>query len=220
MSTNSSKVKADKFAAVAKRDVVDKLEKLASVVLLAMKRGYKPTDLVGHLGQWFKGSYVELNPLYDLDNYGMEQILAKTADPEELKRAKSYYKSLLDAWINSKAKHVTEAPMKLTVGQLKHTIRETVLREKLKENMATDLLPGSEGKLAAYSKKVEDFLDGITTQAEELALEGEELMKADYTRQNPSVGERNRFFLQLIGYLRKLRSNVAMSMTDLRKMLG
>jgi len=107
----------------------------------------------------------------------------------------------------------------IKLSQLKSFVRESVKRQ-LVENIASDLLPGSEGKLADYTMKVTKFLDSTLEEAGSLADEGEELMRADYTQKNPSVGERNRLLLVLIGYLRKLKFNLAASNLDLRKMMG
>lgn len=109
--------------------------------------------------------------------------------------------------------------MKIKVSQLKKLVKESV-KKSLAENLATDLLPGSEGKLSAYATKVEKFLDETTKTAYDLAQEGEDLMRSDYTQKNPSVGERNRFLLTLIGYLRKLHNQLSTSSTDIRKLVG
>lgn len=93
-------------------------------------------------------------------------------------------------------------------------------KENLTEGVVTDdLLPGGEGKLSSYLSKVEKFIDKVIEEASDLADEGEELLKVNYTS-NLSVGERNRMILTSVGFLRKLRNNLALSTIDLRKMLG
>ena len=50
--------------------------------------------------------------------------------------------------------------MKIKVSTLKKLVKESVKR-RLEENIASDLLPGADGKLASLSAKVEKFLDNL-----------------------------------------------------------
>ena len=109
--------------------------------------------------------------------------------------------------------------MKVPVKALESLVKKIVDEKLLSENIATDLIPGSEGKLAKYSEKVETFIDKVIKEASDLADEGEELMVSDLTK-STNVGERNRMLLTLVGFLRKLRNGLATSTIDIRKMLG
>ena len=110
--------------------------------------------------------------------------------------------------------------MKVNITKVEQLVKEMVKNKLVKEGVITDdLLPGADGKLAAYLTKVEKFIDSTIEDASKIADEGEELMRADFTR-NTSVGERNRMLLTTVGFLRKLRNGLATASVDLRKMLG
>ena len=115
--------------------------------------------------------------------------------------------------------------MKVPLNKIDNLIKEMVNEKLNNKNPLTegvitdDLLPGSDGKLSAYLNKVEKFVDKVIEEASDLADEGEELTRANFTG-NTSVGERNRILLTSIGFLRKLRNGLVMSTIDLRKMLG
>lgn len=98
-----TKEKAQRFSRLANYDVVEDLEKAANLVLSAMRKGYKPKKLAPFLGKHFKTNFKKLNPLVDVDNYGMEQILAKLATQDELSRVKTFYKATMDAFIKSQS---------------------------------------------------------------------------------------------------------------------
>lgn len=95
--------KAERFSRLASYDVVEDLEKAANLILSAMRKGYKPKKLAPFLGRHFKTNFKKLNPLVDVDNYGMEQILAKLATQDELTRVKTFYKATVDAFIKSQS---------------------------------------------------------------------------------------------------------------------
>lgn len=103
---------------------------------------------------------------------------------------------------------------------LRTLVQESIKKQLSEGEIAKDLLPGADGKLSAYTAKVNKFLEEMSEKAEELAVEGEELTRADYTQKNPSVGERNRLLLNCVGILRKLRTQLSQLPLELRKMIG
>ena len=110
--------------------------------------------------------------------------------------------------------------MKVNITKVESLVKEMVRNKLVKEGVLTkDLLPGGGGKLAAFLIKTESFIDRTIEEASDLADEGEELTRTDFTG-NCSVGERNRILLTMVGFLRKVRNGLATSMVDIRKILG
>jgi len=119
-----SKKKADQFVSTANLGVVNKLRVFAKLILFAMRSDYKPNELSDKMDSWFRTTFSDLNPLTDLDNYGLEQVLAKLASKDELKRIKTYYKNAVDAWISSKQKKKVQEEQKL-LESLVRSLHET-----------------------------------------------------------------------------------------------
>ena len=108
--------------------------------------------------------------------------------------------------------------MKVNISEVERLVRKMVRDKLVKEGVITDdLLPGGNGKLAAYLEKTEKFIDKTIEEASALADEGEELLRTDFTM-NVSVGERNRIILTVVGFMRKLRNGLATATVDMRKM--
>jgi hypothetical protein len=115
---------------------------------------------------------------------------------------------------------IDEEDMKVNLTKVEEVVKKIVRNKLVKEGVLTDdLLPGSNNKLAAYLEKSEKFIDKTIEEASELADEGQELMRTNFTL-DVSVGERNRILLVMIGFLRKIRNGLAASMIDIRKTLG
>ena len=110
--------------------------------------------------------------------------------------------------------------MKVNMSEIERRVKAMVHAKLVKEGVITDdLLPGGNGKLAAYLNKVEKFVDKAIEEASTLADEGEEMLRTDFAT-NVSVGERNRMILSMVGFLRKMRNGLAAATIDIRKTLG
>ena len=132
-----TKEKAARFTKLAKYDVVEDLEKAAKLVLDAMRKGYKPKKLAPYLGRHFKTNFAKLNPLVDVDNYGMEQVLAKLATQDELSRVKTFYKATVDAFIKS------QSGFGVSSGYKKKKLKEEQFEEVLLGNLLKEELENS-----------------------------------------------------------------------------
>ena len=98
-----------------------------------------------------------------------------------------------------------------TRNQLKAAIKEALDIDQL-------MLTGEGGELRSYNKKVETFLNETFEKADELALEGENLIRENYLN-NPVATERKRIVTSLVGYLRETRNSVG-NILRLRFLIG
>jgi len=157
--SNKSINKSNNFIKVANRDVVARLEKMASIILYAMSAGHKPRALVNQLDSYFRFNFAEMNPLSKLDSYGVEQVLVRIARPDQLKRVKSYFKSAIDAWVRSKAN-----PRKLHEAVVRSVYESTYLEETdYPEGFSVEefkALPGIKQKLSYVNSKLEKLGTG------------------------------------------------------------
>ena len=95
------------------------------------------------------------------------------------------------------------------------------LKAAIKEALDVDsiLLSGGESPdLKEYNKKVEKFLNETFENADELATEGETLLRENYFH-NTAATERRRVVLSLIGYLRETRNGIG-NILRLRYLIG
>lgn len=97
---------------------------------------------------------------------------------------------------------------------------KATLKRAIKEALDADsiLLSGGEGGLSEYNKKVEKFLNETFSTADELAEEGETLLRENYFH-NTAATERRRIVLSLIGHLRSIRNAIG-NVLRLRYMIG
>ena len=102
---------------------------------------------------------------------------------------------------------------------------DTKTRKKLKaaiqEALDVDslLLSGGDSPdLKEYNKKVEKFLNETFENADELAAEGEKILRENYFH-NTAATERRRVVLSLIGYLRETRNGIG-NILRLRYLIG
>ena len=98
-----------------------------------------------------------------------------------------------------------------TRNQLKNAIKEAL-------DVDSILLSGGEGGLSEYNKKVEKFLNETFAAADELAEEGETLLRENYFH-NTAATERRRVVLSLVGYLRETRNGIG-NILRLRFLVG
>lgn len=77
---------------------------------------------------------------------------------------------------------------------------------------------GEDGALRGYATKVLKFIDETVEKADELAAEGEQLSQKNYLK-NPSVEERKRMVLVMVGYLRTVRNTIG-NVLKLRQLIG
>ena len=98
------KRKAQNYVVAANHDVLDRLRRLVDTVLYAKRMHEKPKVLSKTLESMFAtGEYADLNPLTNVDSYGVEQLLALGAREDEIKQIKSYYKAAIDYMIRKKS---------------------------------------------------------------------------------------------------------------------
>ena len=108
----------------------------------------------------------------------------------------------------------------LTKEEFRKIVRETVVHHLVKEGViTTDMLPGADGKLSGFAAKVDKFLENTAKEALELADEGDELRRTNFTGE-VSVGERNRFLDTMTGKLRAIQKVFANTPLDIHNKLG
>lgn len=231
---NRNKIKGQRFGKVVRSDVKRELIQQAELILTALrfKSRLNPEKKVALLTQFFR-KHPGLNPLEDLDTYGVEQVLNMIAqDGKEATAAKRLYNSMMDTYIKKKnvdeslnnIETVREENMKSQVTReqilemVNKSIEKRLNSKALNESIEDELLPGDD-KIGDYMEKVEKFVDEFVERAEELAQEGEEMIKTDFAK-NQHVAERNRMILTVIGFMRKHKFNIAALMLDLRKAFG
>ena len=96
--------------------------------------------------------------------------------------------------------------------QLKNAIKEALDVDQLM------LTAGKGGELRSFNKKVETFLNETFEKADELATEGEDLLRENYLH-HPTATEHKRIVTALIGYLRETRNSVG-NVLRLRFLVG
>ena len=218
--SNRNKVKGQRFSRAAKTDVKKELADQAKLILTALRFKSRLTNdkKIQLLGQFFR-KHPELNPTKELDTYGVEQALNLMAkDGKEATAAKRLYQSMIDNYI--KRISLEEETDMLSESEIKKLVRQAIEKRlpKLDESIESELLPGDD-QVADYMGKVEKFIDEFAERAEELAVEGEEMLKTDFANK-AAVAERNRMFLTIIGVMRKIKFNIGAMGLDLRKALG
>ncbi len=94
------------------------------------------------------------------------------------------------------------------------------IKQAIKEELDVDsvMLSGDNGGLRAYTKKVEEFLREIHNKADDLATEGEDMVRENYLRM-PAAEERKRTILTLVGYMRQVRNTIG-NVLRLRFLIG
>jgi len=70
-----------------------------------------------------------------------------------------------------------------------------------------EALLSGEPDLKAFSGKVQKFLDETFATADELAEEGENMLRDNFLR-NATASERRRLILTLVGFLRQTRNSI------------
>lgn len=110
---------------------------------------------------------------------------------------------------NNKSKPITRARQ---LGQVKRAIKEAV------DLNAVMLTAGDRGELSEYNKKIETFLNETFKQADELAEEGETLLRENFLH-SPVAEERKRIVTVMIGYLRETRNSIG-NVLRLRYLIG
>jgi hypothetical protein len=99
-----------------------------------------------------------------------------------------------------------------TRNQLKAAIKEALDVDQI-------LLSGGDSpELKEFNKKVEKFLNETFQTADELAEQGEKMLREDYFH-NTAAKERRRIVLSLVGYLRETRNSVG-NLLRLRYLIG
>ena len=93
---------------------------------------------------------------------------------------------------------------------------EKVINEEM--NLNALVLSGGDGDLQAYTKKVEEFLKEIHGKADDLATEGEKMIRENYLRV-AAAEERKRSVLVMVGYMRQVRNTIG-NLLRLRYLIG
>jgi hypothetical protein len=112
-------------------------------------------------------------------------------------------------------KKTTTAPRKQQQKGSTATINESAATATVEQVM---LSGGEDGSLRNYATKVLKFIDETVEKADELATEGEQLSQKNYLK-NPSVEERKRMVLVMVGYLRTVRNTIG-NVLKLRQLIG
>lgn len=233
-----SKIKGQRFKNVAETDIKKKLYDKARVILTALrfKSRLSNDKKIELLLRLFRQE-PEMNPLQDVDTYGLEQMINYISkDGKEATAAKRLYQSMMDSYIRSlneekKREQLEEEEMKVTEKQIIEMVQEAIEKKKASTLLSEaptfvkkELIPGgvSEGKesLVSFMEDVESFIEETATKAEELAQRGEEMLAIANITKNERVGARNELILNVVGYLRTMKSRISASFVDLRKALG
>lgn len=98
------------------------------------------------------------------------------------------------------------------LSQVKRAIKEAV------DLNAVMLTAGDRGELSEYNKKIETFLNETFKKADELAEEGETLLRENFLH-SPVAEERKRIVTVMIGYLRETRNSIG-NVLRLRYLIG
>lgn len=106
--------------------------------------------------------------------------------------------------------------MKLTESVLKGMIRKVIQKKLSEQNQNlqeqleySDIVPGGDGDMADYAKRVDQFLEETVEKAQELHDEAEEIMQANILGPDAhEVQNRNEFLKYRAGYLSSLISNL------------
>jgi len=93
-----------------------------------------------------------------------------------------------------------------------------LVKEAKQDTESATLSGGSAKDLGAYFKKVSSFLNDISEKASELVDEGEELTREPLFGAGAEV-ERKRVMLYTVEFLKKVRSFLAQSSGQLRKII-
>ena len=101
-----------------------------------------------------------------------------------------------------------------------HEKLKKYIKQAIKEELDVDaiMLSGDDGGLRAYAKKVEELLKEVHKKADDLATEGEDLVRENYLRM-PAAEERKRTVLTLVGYMRQVRNTIG-NVLRLRFLIG
>lgn len=224
--SNRNKVKGKRFASTVYSDVKRELVDQAKMILTAQRfKSRLDSDKKIQILKGFFHKHPELNPLRNLDTYGVEQIInALAKDGKEATASKRLYQSMIDTYVKDLNEETMKKTEKVDSKKLVEMVNQSIDKylnstEKVNESIQSEILPGSDGDLGSFMKKIEDFIDETTEKAEELALEGEEMLKANLLKSG-EVAERNRLILTSVGILRKLKFGIGSMMLDLRKSFG
>lgn len=101
-----------------------------------------------------------------------------------------------------------------------HEKLKNSIKRVIKEELDVDavLLSGGDGDLKAYAKKVEELLKEVHKKADDLATEGEDLVRENYFKV-PAAEERKHTVLTLVGYMRQVRNTIG-NVLRLRFLIG
>jgi hypothetical protein len=115
---------------------------------------------------------------------------------------------------------MTNKKISMTEEEVKELLRPIIIKKLIQEGLITsDMLPGADGKLAEFAKKVDEFLEETAVKAFKLAEEGNKLRRTNFAN-SESVGERNRFLDTMTGKLMQIRNAIASTSLDIMQKLG
>lgn len=102
--------------------------------------------------------------------------------------------------------------MRINSRKLKEFIRSSVVKKLNEQTIQySDILPGAPTEFYEYATKVEKFLLETAEKAEELRLEGMDIMRVDILGGRDSsvkVSEMNRYINKYASSLHKVRGNI------------
>ncbi len=99
-----------------------------------------------------------------------------------------------------------------------------VIKEELKLNEQAikykDLIPGADGDFIKFADKVDKMIQDVIKEAQDLHQEGEDMLAVDILGGRDSsakVGERNRYILARVGFLKSLIGMLGASYERMRR---
>jgi hypothetical protein len=101
----SAKDKSERYAKKVRTDVLPLLVHQAKFILDLMDKKKRPTnkDVLNQM-DYYMSKYKGVNPIESTDSYGVSLVLGYLLkDEEKAAAAKRYYRSLIDAWMKSRA---------------------------------------------------------------------------------------------------------------------